>query len=175
MNADPVVMEYLPKTLSPSESQALTGRIEACFAENGYGLWAVELVSEGVFIGFVGLSPVNIDVPFAPAVEVGWRLARPYWGEGFATEAAATAITFAFTHTELAALVSFTAAHNQRSRSVMERLGMQSDPGEDFELPGLDAGDPRRRHVLYRLDRDSDVDFGGARSASMHSEVRDRP
>jgi RimJ/RimL family protein N-acetyltransferase len=109
MNADPVVMEYFPSLSSAEESAALLERIEVCFEQHGYGRWAVELPGEAVFIGFVGLAPVDLEVSFAPAVEVGWRLARSFWGRGFATEAASAAMAFGFDELGLPGLVSFTA------------------------------------------------------------------
>jgi RimJ/RimL family protein N-acetyltransferase len=152
MNTDEEVMEYFPAKLSRAESGAMVERVEACFEHRGYGLWAVELRGGEPFIGFAGLSPVDIPLPFAPEVEIGWRLARPFWGQGFATEAAAAALTFGFTERDLPEIVSFTAVGNERSRRVMERLGMRRDPQEDFDHPWLGKADRLRRHVLYRLD-----------------------
>jgi RimJ/RimL family protein N-acetyltransferase len=153
INADPAVMEHFPSTLSPQESTALADRIERCFEHRGYGLWAVEVLGEEDFIGFVGLAPVEVAVSFAPAVEIGWRLARSHWGRGLATEAARAALAFGFGELELAEVVSFTATRNLRSRGVMERLSMRRDPREDFEHPELAPGDPLREHVLYRIGR----------------------
>ncbi len=164
MNADPVVMEHFPAMLSSTESTAMIGRIELCFETHGYGLWAIELLDEQTLIGFAGLSPVEIEVPFAPAVEVGWRLARPFWGHGLAGEAASAAVGFGFCERGLPEIVSFTAMGNRRSRKVMERLGMRHDPSEDFDHPLLGDGDCLRRHVLYRLSvarwRDVGADAG---------------
>lgn len=153
MNADPVVMEHFPSTLSAIESAALAKRIETCFEQRGYGLWAVEVPEATAFIGFAGLWPVDPELPFAPAVEIGWRLAHDFWGHGYATEAAGAAIAFAFQELDLAEIVSFTAQANTRSCRVMERLGMRRDPAEDFEHPRLARGSRLSRHVLYRLRR----------------------
>ncbi len=91
--------------------------------------------------------------PFRDALEIGWRLAREAWGQGFATEAARAAVAFGFHELELPEIVSFTVPENVRSRRVMERLGMTHDPAGDFEHPLLAEGHPLRRHVLYRLQR----------------------
>jgi RimJ/RimL family protein N-acetyltransferase len=153
MNADAAVMEHFPAPLSAEQSDALVKRIERCFEERGYGLWAVEVLDEGVFAGFVGLEPVVDELlPFAPAVELGWRLAQPFWGRGIASETASAAVEFAFEQLALTDLVSYTAAINVRSRRVMERLGMRRDPAEDFVHPGLPARHQLAPHVLYRLD-----------------------
>ena len=84
---------------------------------------------------------------------MGWRLARSAWGHGFATEAAHEALRVGFDELGLDEVVSFTTVGNTRSRAVMERLGMAHDPADDFDHPALPAGDPLRRHVLYRLRR----------------------
>lgn len=151
LNADPVVVEYLLGPLSPAQSDALVDRIEAGFEGRGFGLWAVELLADGTFVGFTGLEPAHFEAHFTPAVEVGWRLAADHWGRGYATEAARAAVADGFGRAGLAQIVSFTAVGNQRSRGVMERLGMTHEPADDFDHPGVPAGHPLRRHVLYRL------------------------
>ena len=153
LNADPVVMEHFPSPLTREESDAFADRIEAHFQERGFGLWAVEVPGEAAFIGFVGLSVPRFQAPFMPAVEVGWRLDRPYWGRGFATEAARAAVADGFERLGLEEIVSFTIPANLASRRVMERLGMMHDEADDFEHPVIPEGHRMRRHVLYRLRR----------------------
>jgi RimJ/RimL family protein N-acetyltransferase len=152
LNADPAVMEYFPARMSRAESNELIERIEAAFERRGWGLWALEELQTGVFVGFTGLGEVNFEAHFTPAVEIGWRLPRSAWGHGYATEAARVAARFAFETVQLDAIVSFTASGNARSRAVMERVGMQHAPGDDFDHPSLPEGHALRRHVLYRLD-----------------------
>jgi RimJ/RimL family protein N-acetyltransferase len=151
MNADPRVMEFFPGLLTPEESDASVGRIEAHFEKHGFGLWAVEVVGVAPFAGFIGLSHPRFEAPFTPCVEIGWRLAAPHWGYGYATEGARAALAFAFETLGLAEIVSFTAAVNLRSRRVMEKLGMTHDPSDDFDHPLLPEGHWLRRHVLYRI------------------------
>lgn len=153
MNADPVVMEHFPGTLTRRESDELVERIEAGFVENGFFLWAVEVRASNEFIGFTGLAAPGFEAHFTPAVEVGWRLARSAWGNGYATEAARAAVAFGFEEVGLSEIVSFTTPVNRRSRAVMERLGMSRDPRDDFDHPNLPPGHPQRPHVLYRLNR----------------------
>jgi RimJ/RimL family protein N-acetyltransferase len=153
MNADPAVMEYFPATLSREQSTAMIEWMESSFEERGYGLWAVELSGQSppALAGFVGLNHVKGELPFAPAVELGWRLAERFWGQGIACEAAAASIAFAFERLALGELVAYTAAVNGRSRRLMERLGMTNDPAEDFMHPDLPAESSLAPHVLYRL------------------------
>ena len=143
-------MEHFPAVLTREQSDDLIEKIEAGFEVHGYGLWALELLASGELIGFTGLAVPEFEAHFTPAVEIGWRLARPAWGNGYATEAAEAALEFGFGEAGLAEVVSFTSAGNARSRAVMERIGMTRDPAEDFDHPGLPAGHPLRHHVLYR-------------------------
>jgi ribosomal-protein-alanine N-acetyltransferase len=151
MNADPEVMRYFPRLLTRDESDAAVERFEAAFDEHGFGLWAVEVPEVAPFIGFVGIDRVGFEGHFTPAVEIGWRLAAEHWNRGYATEAAAEVVRFAFGPAGLDGLVSFTAIPNEPSRAVMRRLGMTHDPADDFDHPRVEEGSPLRRHVLYRL------------------------
>jgi RimJ/RimL family protein N-acetyltransferase len=101
-------------------------------------------------IGFTGLQVVSFRAHFAPAVEVGWRLARSRWNRGYATEAALAALSFGFADAKLDEIVAMATVPDARSRAVMERLGMSRDPADDFDNPLLAGSDPQRRHVLYR-------------------------
>jgi RimJ/RimL family protein N-acetyltransferase len=105
------------------------------------------------FIGFVGLSRPSFSAHFTPCVEIGWRLSHEHWGHGYATEAARAAAWDGFERVGLREIVSFTAVANQRSRRVMQLLGMHRLEHEDFDHPLLPQGHPLRRHVLYRLQR----------------------
>jgi RimJ/RimL family protein N-acetyltransferase len=151
MNADPRVMEHFVAPLTRAGSDAFVDRIERRFAEAGYSLWAVEVIDGPGFIGFTGLWDATFDAPFTPTVEVGWRLAADAWGMGYATEAAVAAIDDGLVRVGLDEIVSFTAARNGRSRAVMDRLGLQHVPGEDFDHPACPVGHPVRPHVLYRF------------------------
>ena len=153
LNADPEVMAHFPTTLTRATSDRLVDLTMDGWAENGFGLWAMERVEDGLFLGFTGLSRPSFEAHFTPAVEVGWRLARHAWGHGFATEAARAALAFGFETLGLEEIVSFTVPANARSRAVMERIGMHHDPADDFDHPKLPEGHLLRPHVLYRLRR----------------------
>jgi RimJ/RimL family protein N-acetyltransferase len=154
LNADPEVMEHFPSTLTTEQSDAMVERIEEMWATTGFGLWAVEEQVSGSFIGYVGLSSPTWQAHFTPCVEIGWRLARWAWGRGYATEAATATRQWAFDTVELPRdeLVSFTVQGNLRSRRVMEKLGFERDPADDFDHPNLPDWE-HRRHVLYRRSR----------------------
>ncbi len=149
MSADPEVLRYLP---APDEGWI--ARQRAHFAAHGFGNWVVELPGEVPFIGVIGLNHVRWTLAFTPAIEAAWRLAPAYWGKGYALEAARAAIDDGFGRIGLDEIVAYTVPTNRASRQVMERLGMTRNPAEDFDHPSRPAGDPLRRHVLYRLRRD---------------------
>jgi RimJ/RimL family protein N-acetyltransferase len=137
MNADPRVREFFPATMSREESDASVARIEAHFDEHDYGYWALEIPNVAAFAGFVGLAVPKFEARFMPCVEIGWRLAVPYWGQGYATEAARAALTFGFESLRLSQIVSYTAVENVRSRRVMgadwhgARRGQRLRPSAD--------------------------------------------
>jgi RimJ/RimL family protein N-acetyltransferase len=166
LNADPEVMQYFRGTLDRQASDAFADRIEAGFDKLGYGLWAVEIIATGEFIGFTGLVLQTFEAHFTPAVEVGWRLARSAWGHGHATEGARAALEFGFGTGGLDEIVSMTTVTNRRSQAVMERIGMTRQAEDDFEHPSLPAGHPLRPHVLYRIpeQRWRSVEIARARS-----------
>lgn len=153
--ADPEVMAHFPATLDRAGSAELLGKLMAHQAEHGFTFWALQRREDGAFVGFTGLARVGFDAPFVPAVEIGWRLARPYWGQGYALEAAWRALQFAFAELQLDEVVAFTVPANQRSWGVMQRLGMRRDAAADFEHPGLPVGHPLRPHLLYRIQREA--------------------
>ena len=164
LNADPEVMEHFPSTLTRAQSRESIEIIERRFDDLGYGLWATEVPGVAPFVGFIGLNPVTFDTPFAPVVEVGWRLARPHWGHGYATEGARAALEFGFGTLGLDEIVSFTTPGNTRSWHVMEKIGMTRDPADDFDHPVIAEGSALRRHVLYRISRTTSVGSLSSRS-----------
>jgi RimJ/RimL family protein N-acetyltransferase len=160
LNADPEVMRYFPARLNRAESDAMVNRIEALFDRQGFGLWALEVAATAEFIGFTGLNPMPVGVPGAGDMEVGWRLARRAWHQGYATEAAAAAVDVAFGGAGLAHIWSMTAVINRPSQVVMLRLGMT--PDVLFDHPALPVGHELRRHIAYRLQRGEGAPSGGS-------------
>jgi RimJ/RimL family protein N-acetyltransferase len=155
MSGDPAVMQFLVPFVDRAAMDAWVAAARTHWRERGFGPWVVELPGEAPLIGVVGLSHLRFALPFAPAVEAAWRLAHPYWGKGFAHEAARVAIDDGFGRLGLDEIVAFTVPANRASRRIMEKLRMTRDPAEDFDFehPRLPPGHPLRRHVLYRLRR----------------------
>jgi RimJ/RimL family protein N-acetyltransferase len=152
MNADPEVRQYLGPPLTAEQAAARMVNYQDDLDRYGFGIWAVEVRASGEFIGFTGLDPVDDGMPFT-GTELGWRLARAAWGHGYATEAALAALRYGFDIMGLPEIVAVTVTRNLRSQAVMRRIGMTTDPAEDFDHPDVEE-DSLRRHVLYRKLRD---------------------
>ncbi len=152
MWADPRVMADLGPVKSVADSDAALAR-HASYNAQGLGFWVVERRSDGAVIGFCGLKPGAPDTPITGALEVGWMLAVPYWKQGFANEAAAASIAWAWANRDDAAIVAITARQNDKSRGLMSRLGMAHVPELDFAHPNFAEGDPLRDTVTYRIMR----------------------
>ena len=150
INQDRHVIEYLAGSLTYQQVRGFIDKHNQQLKQRGYTLWAVELKHTGELIGFVGLNLIDFDLPFTPAVEIGWRLGSQYWGQGYATEAAQAALDYGFNKCGLTDIVSFTNPANQRSIRLMERLGMQRDQTQDFYHPRLAQDHPLAFHVVYR-------------------------
>lgn len=110
--------------------------------ERGFSWWPWRERSSDQLIGLIGLNAAEIDGE--PVVEVGWSVRRARWGEGFAVEAARASLDWGFERCGLDEIVSFTMVTNERSRRVMEKLGLEYV--RDFDRIGLP-------HVLYRARR----------------------
>lgn len=153
MHADPEVMRHLMPLDGRAGSDAAGARIQRHFDTYGFGLWVIEVPGVSAFIGYTGLVHVPYEAAFTPAVEIGWRIQRAYWGRGYVSEAARLSLQDGFGRIGLHDVIALTVPANVRSQAVMTRLGMRHDPAEDFDHPLVPAGHPLRRHVLYRLDR----------------------
>lgn len=154
LNADPLVMKFYPNVLTTEESNTMANKIAELIAINGWGFWAVELIHQKSFIGFVGLNQPVYELPVSPCVEIGWRLASDYWGRGYATEAAEACLDLAFDQLGLNQVFSFASVGNLKSRAVMQRLNML-DTKSNFDHPMIPAKHSLREHVLYMINKRS--------------------
>ena len=150
MNADPEVMRHFPATLSREEADAVIERVNSRIAETGAGFWALERKEDGAFLGFAGLNRIAHEhLPIFGQWEVGWRLARHAWGQGYASEAGAAALAHGFGRMGLPRILAYTAVTNTPSEAVMQRLGMRRAAEMDFDHPLIAADRPIRRHIVY--------------------------
>jgi RimJ/RimL family protein N-acetyltransferase len=151
INQDSEVIELVREPMSRKEAEEFTTLANQQFATQGYTLWAAEEKASGKLTGFIGLNAVNWKKPFGPAVEIGWRLGREFWQQGYATEGATAVLEFGFTHCGLQEIIAFTVPQNKRSIRVMEKIGMHRDMQGDFAHPKLPPDHKLSKHVLYKI------------------------
>jgi len=154
INSDPEVMHYLPKILSLEESNQFADRIRDIIQDRGWGLWALELKDTGEFIGYTGLHDIDNQLPFAPGIEIGWRISKEFWGNGYTSEAAKEILRFAFISLQLEKIYSFSSKENKRSISVMKKIGLKNTY-TNFSHPCLPDNHKLTEHVLFKLINDS--------------------
>ncbi|MCF6441867.1 GNAT family N-acetyltransferase [Pseudoalteromonas luteoviolacea] len=153
MSSDPEVMKFFPSTLNRVQSDSIAKTCQSLLVQQGWGVWAVEQRKTSEFVGIVGLHKPTATLPCSPCVEVLWRLARPHWGFGYATEAAGAALKVGFEDIGLNGIVSFAVVDNFASRAVMERIHM-INTNVVFEHPDVPYPNSLKKHCLYKLSRD---------------------
>ncbi len=151
MGADHEAMRFYPSVMKRNESAARVRGYQIEWATQGLGKWAVEVPGVAPFVGSVGLARVSFNASFAPAIEIGWRIARPFWGNGYAPEAARAALDYAFWPLDLHQVVAYSPLGNARSIRVMKKLRMRY--AGDFDHPQVSALH-LRKHVLYVISRE---------------------
>jgi RimJ/RimL family protein N-acetyltransferase len=148
INADPEVMRYIMDGSVRDRRQSADGlrKMRRDWDARGFGLFAVETRATGTLVGWAGLSVPEFLPEILPAVEIGWRLGRAHWGLGYATEAAAAALRFGFGECGLERIVSIRHVDNERSRRVMEKIGLRYE--FDTVVPGHEQ--PVAVHAINR-------------------------
>lgn len=152
---DPEVMEYLGPPMSRAEIDEAIARHRGFQRDHGYCFWAVERSADGAFLGFCGIKPGQNETPLEGRIEIGWRLARHAWGQGYAREAAEASLGWGWHALTAETIMAMTVLGNVRSWRLMERLGMVRLPELDFGYPGLAADDPLSPTIVYAKQRPS--------------------
>ena len=155
LNGDPESMKFFPGTLSEEDSNALVDRIINHFNKYGYGYYAVDELSSGMFIGFVGFGRPKFESSFTPCIEIGWRIYKDFWGNGYATEAALACLDHGFDHIGLEEIYAMTSLYNKPSERVMQKIGMQR--AGEFDHPLILKGHRLERHVLYHIKKSAQL------------------
>jgi RimJ/RimL family protein N-acetyltransferase len=153
INRDPKVMEFYAFRRSHEEADAIMDRINQLIEETGLCFCALELKETQEPMGYCGLSDAMLPGILPDGtIEIGWRLATRFWGNGYVTEAAHALLDYGFNIRGLDEIVSFAVEDNHRSIAVMQRLGMTCDEAGSFIHPRVPDTHPHlQRHVLYRL------------------------
>ncbi len=148
---DPEVMRFLGPLQSRDEIAAVVDRQNEILDRVGYCFWALERRDDGALLGFCGLKPGPADTPIADDVEIGWRLGRAYWQQGYAREAAEASLTWGWDNLDAPFISAITVQGNTASWGLMERLGMTRIVDGDFVHPA--APPALNPHILYRIER----------------------
>jgi len=152
MNADPETLVFFPRTSTPEESTNGFAYVRNFLLENNYGLWEAEEKSSGEFMGFVGITWLELPTLAYPKCrEIGWRLAKRYWGKGYATEAAKVVLEYARHSINITELYSVTAELNLPSINVMKKIGLRERPELGFLHPRVADDSPLKPHVVYSM------------------------
>ncbi|MDX1477291.1 MAG: GNAT family N-acetyltransferase [Saprospiraceae bacterium] len=149
LNQDPDVMRYFPSMPADAETSAAIDRQIHHQSRHGFCFWATDLLEEERFVGFIGLCTTRFSASFTPAVEIGWRVAKDYWGQGLAPEGAAACLEFARERLHLTEVYSFTPLSNRPSERVMQKIGMEHVGS--FMHPLIAEGHPLQEHLLYYI------------------------
>lgn len=152
---DPEVMRFYPRARDRAETDLWIDRMISFYERDGFGFLAIERKSDGAFVGHTGITRIDFELPGNPEVEIGWIVAKEYWGQGYAPEAARACLAFGFETLSLPEIVAFTYRGNLPSQRVMQKLGMVRDPARDFEHPRIPEGHALRSHVLYAMRREA--------------------
>ena len=121
MRANPEVVRYsgTGRPSTPVEVWRMMAGFLGQWALRGYSVWACEKIDDGAFVGAVGTyHPLDWPEP-----EIIYSLDRPFWRQGFATEAAGAARNWLFEYFPFARAASFIRPENFASKRVAERLG----------------------------------------------------
>ena len=153
MGRDPEVMATIGPLQTRADTDLDIDHLIARQHRQGHVFWAVERRADTAFLGFCGIEFGDADLPIADLPEIGWRLARAYWGQGYAWEAATGCLAWAWANRDWPTVYAITMPTNVRSWRVMKRLGMVRDRAMDFDHPGMRADDPRRAQITYRTNR----------------------
>ena len=151
LNSDINVMEHFPKPLTKEETYDFIQRLKKHFKEKGFNYFATEILETGEFIGFIGLAYQDYESEFTPNVDIGWRLKKEAWGNGYATEGAKRCIDFGFENLNLDKIISVCTEKNFNSENVMKKIGMKK-VGE-FNHPKLNEYPKLMKCLCYEINK----------------------
>jgi RimJ/RimL family protein N-acetyltransferase len=151
INADKEVMEFFPSVRTRQETKNFISRMQQQFSEKGYCYFAIDLLEDDTFIGFIGLSEQNYEADFTPCIDIGWRLTKTAWNKGYATEGAKRCLEFGLEKLGIDKIYSIAPVINTKSEKVMKKIGMRKV--KFFEHPQLVDNARLRRCVLYKIEK----------------------
>jgi RimJ/RimL family protein N-acetyltransferase len=149
INADADVMKYFPAIQSIGETAAFIEKMQKQLAEKGYCYFAVDKLEDGAFIGFIGLSEKTFEAAFTPCIDIGWRLSKKEWNNGYATEGAKRCLEYGLNELNIPKIVAIAPKINTPSERVMQKIGMVKV--SEFIHPLLANDERLQLCVLYQI------------------------
>lgn len=149
LNSDEEVMEHFPKTLTLEEVELFIEKLNSHFDKNGFTYYATEILETKEFIGMIGLAFQEYKTAYTPAIDMGWRLKRSAWGNGYATEGAKKCLEYAFNTLGIKSIISVCTIKNSKSEKVMKKIGMRKI-GE-FNHPKMAEQPEYEKHYCYQI------------------------
>lgn len=148
INADPEVMHFFQKPYTREETQAMMDRMQKLYEERGHCFFAVDLLETKELIGTIGLGWKTFESDFTPCVDIGWRIGKKWWNQGFTSEGAEACLDFA-RQLGIKEVYSYATSTNLASIQVMKKIGMsfcyEFDYAELKDYPHL------RQCTLYKI------------------------
>ena len=148
INSDPEVMRFFQKPLLKEDTLAMMERMERLFEEKGFCYFAVEHLADQSLIGAIGLGWKTFEADFTPTVDLGYRIGKSWWNQGFSTEGAAACLDYA-RQIQIPELVAMASIGNLASIEVMKKIGMQY--WKDFDHSELQEYPEIQRCSLYHI------------------------
>jgi len=125
ISSDPDVMEFFPAIATKIQTIEFIDRMKLMYIEKGYCYFSVDQLKDDSFIGFIGICYQTYESQFTPNIDIGWRLNKKYWNNGFATEGAKKCLDYGFNKLGLNKIIATTPIINIKSIRVIEKLGME--------------------------------------------------
>jgi RimJ/RimL family protein N-acetyltransferase len=148
LNSDKQVMEFFPTMPTKHQTIEFIERMRNQYDDSGFCYFAVDMLTNHKFIGFIGLSKQTYNADFTPCIDIGWRIKSSEWNKGLATEGAKRCLDYALNDLKIEYVYSVAPKLNVKSEHIMKKIGMKKQ--YEFEHPLLTNDERLKMCVLYK-------------------------
>ena len=149
INSNEEIMQFFPSLPNLDQTKEFVERMQQMYREKGYCYFAVDLLEDSSFIGFIGIAYKDFESEITPCIDIGWRLDNEYWNKGYATEGAKRCLKYGFEHLNIKKIKAIAPEINLRSIQVMENIGMKKKL--EFKHPLLKGNKRLENCVCYEI------------------------
>lgn len=153
ISSDPIVMEFFPYVATTAQTKDFIERMNSMLLDKGYCYFAVDELKTSKLIGFIGLCDQSFESDFTPCIDIGWRLDKKYWNNGYATEGAIKCLEYAFNVLKLNNIKATAPVVNVKSIRVMKKIGMKKQM--NFKHPKITEKSPLQNYVCFEIKKES--------------------